>query len=97
MLRGMPRWLVISLALVAGCRDPGIIELESIRDEICACKTAKCAEEAMQRVPKRDAPNNHRAQTIAREMMDCLAKLYEAERPATGPDEAAPPAAPASP
>ncbi len=83
----MPRWLVITLALVAGCRDPGITELESVRDTICACKTAACAEEAMKIVPTREAPNNHRAQKIAREMMDCLAKLYEAERPETGPDD----------
>lgn len=83
----MPRRLVFALALLAGCRDPGIIELEGVRDAICACKTAACGEEAMKHVPTRDVPNNHRSQTIAREMMDCLAKLYEAERPATGPDE----------
>ncbi len=87
MLRKMPRWLGITLALAAGCRDPGITELEKTRDMICACKTAACAELAMKRVPTREAPNNHRSQKIAREMMECLAKLYEAERPATGPDE----------
>jgi hypothetical protein len=85
----MSRWLVIAVALVAGCRDPGITELEDIRDEICRCKSAKCGEDAMKRVPTREAPNNHRSQAIAREMMDCLAKLYEAERPETGPDETA--------
>jgi hypothetical protein len=82
----MPRWIVISLALAAGCRDPGVIELEGIRDEVCKCTDAKCAETAMKKVPSTDVPNNHRSQTIAREMMNCLAKLYEAERPATGPD-----------
>jgi hypothetical protein len=86
MLRRMPRWIVISLALAAGCRDPGVVELEGIRDEVCKCTDAKCAEIAMKRVPTTDVPNNHRSQTIAREMMECLAKLYEAERPATGPD-----------
>ncbi len=91
MLLQMPRWLVISLAVVAGCRDPGIADLEHSRDAICACKSAACAETEMKRVPARDAPNNHRAQTIARQMMECLAKLYEAERPATGPDDVPPP------
>jgi len=90
MLRRMTRWLVISLALAAGCRDPGVIELEGIRDQVCKCADAKCAEAAMKRVPETDVPNNHRSQAIAREMMDCLAKLYEAERPETGPDTAAP-------
>lgn len=86
MLWRMPRWIVISLALAAGCRDPGVAELEGIRDEVCKCSDAKCAEVAMKRVPQTDVQNNHRSQTIAREMMECLAKLYEAERPATGPD-----------
>jgi len=90
------RRTVILLALAAGCRDPGITELEGIRDEVCACKTASCAELAMKRVATTDVPNSHRSQTIAREMMDCLSKLYEAERPATGPDaEATGSAAPA--
>jgi hypothetical protein len=87
MLAWMSRRLVIALALLAGCRDKGIAQLEGIRDEICKCKTSKCGEEAMRRVPATDGPNNHRAQQIAREMMDCLAHLYDAERPGTGPDE----------
>lgn len=82
--------LVVALALVAGCRDPGVVELEGIRDEVCKCTDAKCAETAIKRVPQVDAPNDHRSQKIAREMMDCLAKLYEAERPTTGPDAEAP-------
>ncbi len=86
MLSVMSRMAVIALALAAGCRDPGVVELEAIRDEVCKCTEAKCAEAAMKRVPQKEAPNDHRSQRIAREMMDCLAKLYEAERPATGPD-----------
>ncbi len=93
----MLRLVVISLALAAGCRDPGITELEGIRDEICSCKAAKCGEDAMKRVPSTKVPNNHRTQTIAREMMECLAKLYEAERPETGPDAEAGSGEPAAP
>jgi hypothetical protein len=81
---------VILLALAAGCRDPGMTALEGIRDDVCACKTSACAELAMKRVTATEVPNSHRSQTIAREMMDCLSKLYEAERPATGPDAEAP-------
>lgn len=86
MLQRMPRRIALALALAAGCRDPGVIELEGIREEVCRCADAKCAETAMKRVPGTEVPNNHRSQKIAREMMECLAKLYEAERPTTGPD-----------
>jgi hypothetical protein len=82
------RRFVITLALLAGCRDEGIAELEGIRDEVCRCKDAKCGEETMKRVASTNVPNSRRSQVIAREMMDCLARLYEAERPTTGPDEA---------
>lgn len=91
MLPQMSRRLVIALALAAGCRDRGVVELEHIRDAVCACTDATCAEAAMKRVPEVEAPNDHRSQKIAREMMDCLAKLYEAARPATGPDAETPP------
>jgi hypothetical protein len=85
------RRFVISLALLAGCRDEGIVELEGIRDDVCKCKDAKCGEEAMKRVATSDVPNSRRSQVIAREMMDCLARLYEADRPTTGPDDGAEP------
>jgi len=91
----MSRWLVLSLALAAGCRDPGIEKLGGIRDRVCACKTASCAEDAMKAVPV-DVTSNHKSQKIAREMMDCLALLYEKERPVTGPDDQSAPA-PATP
>ncbi len=99
----VPRFVLV-FALFASCRDPGITELEGVRDAVCACKTAACGQIAMKRIPTAEVPNNHRSQAIAREMMDCLAKLYDAERPATGPDDealAAPsvpaPAVPATP
>jgi hypothetical protein len=80
--------LVISIALAVGCRDQGIAHLEAIRGEICACKTPACGEAAMKRVPETKVKTNARSQKIAREMMDCLAKLYATDRPATGPDQA---------
>lgn len=85
----MGRLLVIAIALAIGCRDKGIVQLESIRDDICKCKTSQCGEAAMKRVPEAKAKANPASQKIARAMMDCMAKLYEAERPVAGPDEAA--------
>jgi hypothetical protein len=91
------RWLVICVALAAGCRDPELTQLEQIKSEVCACKTASCGEEALKRVPQNEVASTHRSQTIAREMIDCLAKLYEAERPTNDPDAPAPGPASAAP
>ena len=71
----MWRLLVISLALVA-CRDDREARLDKVKDRVCACKTAACGEAALKDVPQKDIVSNHRTQQIAREMLDCLAKLY---------------------
>ena len=88
----MSRVLVLAAALAAlagACRDPRLEELQAIRGEVCACKTAACAEAAMKRLPG-GVRSDHVAQQVARSMMDCLAKLYERERPSTDPDAEAP-------
>jgi len=89
-------WLAI-LVMLAACDDHGVARLTSIKSEVCACKTASCAEQAMNGVPKETIKSTHRTQAIARDMLDCLAKLQAAERPTTDPDEedndADPPAA----
>ena len=83
----MHRLLVISIALAIGCRDEGIARLGDVKAKVCACKTAECAEAAMKVIPSTQVKSNPRSQKIAREMLDCLAKLYEKERPVTGPDD----------
>lgn len=80
------RWLVISVALSTSCRDPGLAQLEDLKTEVCACKTASCGEHVLQRVPQHDIHSNVRSQKIAKQMIDCLSKLYEAERPRIGSD-----------
>lgn len=79
-------WLAILVTIGCGCNDHGAGALAAIKDEVCACKTASCAEAAMQKVPKTTVESNHRTQTIARTMLDCAAKLHEDERPSTDPD-----------
>jgi len=90
----MARASVIAAALVAlaagACRDARLVKLREISDEVCACKTAACGEEAMKRVPEDNLASNHRAQKIAKKMRDCLAKLYVADRPTSDPDAEAP-------
>ena len=83
----MLRLYVICVALaVCACSDSEVEKLEKIRDEVCACKTAKCAESALDRVPKSNVEPSPRAQKVAREMLDCVAEVYEAERPTQDPD-----------
>lgn len=89
----MRSWLAI-LVTFAACRDPQIERLATIKAEICACKTASCAERAMKLVPQGTIKSTHRTQTIARDMLDCLAKLQAAERPTTDPDAEEPAAVP---
>lgn len=86
--------------LVGGCRDKGLEQLKTIRDEVCACKTPSCGEVAMKKVPQHDVKSDHRVQALANEMLACMAKLYLRDRPTTDPDaepatgSAEPPAAP---
>jgi hypothetical protein len=96
MLTSMFRVVALVL-LVAGCADRDEAQLAAIRATVCACKTSACAELAMKEVPHDNVHPTRRTQAIARDMMDCVFKLYEAERPAE-PDDASDPgsAAPAS-
>jgi len=77
----MFRWAVICVALASACDNSQEARLERVKDEVCSCKTAGCAEKAMKQVPQQDVVSNHRTQALARDMLECLAKLYDAERP----------------
>jgi len=85
----MVRCLVIAIALL-GCGDKQLETLEAVRDEVCACKTPACGEAAMKKVPQDKLESNRKMQHVAHAMLDCLAKLYDADRPSTDPDAEAP-------
>lgn len=84
------RWLLVISVALGGCRDRKAARLETIKEAVCACKTSSCAELALKDIPKDDTPPSRRSQQLAREMLDCLAKLYAAERPSTDPDQTQP-------
>lgn len=86
----MRRLFVIWVALVGSCGDSEVERLASIKDQVCACKDAACAETAMKQVPQHDIKSTKRTQKLGREMLDCLAKLYAANAPSTDPDHEAP-------
>jgi len=87
----MVRACVVAIVLAAtGCRDDEVARLEEVREEVCACKTILCANQAMKKLPARDAEPSYRAQNIAKRMMECVARLHAAGRPTTDPDAEAP-------
>jgi len=79
--------IVVIWVALAACGDSQEAKLEKVRDAVCACKTAGCAEVAMKEVPQKDIESNHRTQKLAREMVDCLSKLYDQGKPSTDPDD----------
>jgi len=96
MRAGLGLSFVLALATsVTGCRDEGFVQLTSIRDEVCRCKTPRCGEDAMQKVAQVQVEGTPRSRRVAREMMDCLAELYATGAPETGPDVALPESPPA--
>ena len=80
------RSLLAILVTLAACNDHGAKSLTKIKAKVCACKTASCAEQEMQLVPRETIESTHRTQGIARDMLDCLAKLQADELPNTDPD-----------
>jgi hypothetical protein len=86
------RNLLAILVTLAACQDHSVEQLEAVKRDVCACKAASCAEQAMNRVPAA-IPSTHRTQAIARDMLECRARLEAGERPTTDPDaESAAPA-----
>jgi hypothetical protein len=83
------RALIVAIAfVVAGvaCHDTEADQLTRVKQQVCACKDVPCAEAAMKNIPSGDVKANHHAQSIARDLLDCYAKLVDAQRPSTDPD-----------
>ena len=82
------KWqFVICVALaVAACRDHELERLSAVRDQVCACKTVACAEAALAKLPTGKVASTRRSQQVARQMLDCLADLYNRGRPTLDPD-----------
>lgn len=71
---------VLAVALLAACTDARTVHLAGIRDQVCACKSAECAEKAIAAVPQQNVTSTPKTQKLANEMLDCLAKLYRSEQ-----------------
>jgi hypothetical protein len=77
--------LAILVTLVA-CTDHSMERLTEVKRAVCACKDTRCADQAMNEVPKASIRTTPRAQAIARDIVECRARLEAAERPSTDPD-----------
>jgi hypothetical protein len=78
-------WLAILVTLVA-CKDHDLERLTDVKRDVCACKNARCADQAMSGVPKASIKATPRTQAIAHDIVECRARLEAAERPSTDPD-----------
>ena len=78
--------LAIVIALAA-CSDRGSTQVEDISNKVCACKTSKCAQAALDELPKEPPNSSRRVQLAATEARNCLAKLLDEEKP--NPDDEA--------
>ncbi len=77
------RWLS-ALVLVVACGDTEVAKVEAVKNRVCACKDVACADAAMHALPQ-PAKASHREQVVARDTLDCYAKLVAAAKP-HGPD-----------
>lgn len=71
---------------LVGCKDHDVDRLTAIKRNVCDCKDAHCADQAMSEVPKTSIRSTPRTQALARDIMECRARLEAAERPSTDPD-----------
>jgi hypothetical protein len=83
------RALLVILALGAGCKDDAIAALESTRNRVCECKDATCVNAAMSAMKDHPTKHQRKAEAVAREIMDCVARVYqETDAPMDLPDAA---------
>ena len=82
--------VLVLLLLAAGCKDEAIAALESTRDKVCQCKTAACVDTAMNALVDHPTDKQHKAEGIAREITDCVARIYQQTDAAPPPPDAAP-------
>jgi hypothetical protein len=75
------RLSALVLVLGVGCGETEVSKVEAVKNRVCACKDVACADAAMQALPT-PAKVSHREQGVARDTLDCYAKLVAAAKPA---------------
>ena len=75
-------WLgVLVLVALCGCHDPEVDQLTAIKDRVCTCHTSACADQAIREVGAHPVASNRKTQKLAREMLACVARAHDDDRP----------------
>jgi hypothetical protein len=77
--------VVLAVALAA-CRDQGLAALETTRDRVCKCTDAACVNAALDALEDKPTRHQRRAEGVAREITDCIARVYQTTD-ARGPED----------
>ena len=84
--------LACALFLMLGCgENPLVGEIQSLRDEMCACDNQDCADDTLKKLKEFDKANkgkkvsrqdNDKMQALYVEVSDCLGKVLQKQREA---------------
>ena len=72
---------VLALVTQCACHDPDVDQLAAIKDQVCGCHTSACADQAMRELTKHPVASNRKTQKLAREMLACVARAHDEDRP----------------
>lgn len=74
------------LVTLAACKDHDVERLTAVKRDVCACKDPQCADQAMNGIERATIRSTPRTQALARDIIECRAKLEAADHPNTDPD-----------
>jgi hypothetical protein len=63
--------VILVVTFTASCRDRELDELQRVKDQVCACKTIECAEQALAAMPTGEMRQPQKAKALAAEILDC--------------------------
>jgi hypothetical protein len=78
----------LAIAFLAGCKDEAIDALETTRDKVCACDGAACVNAALDALADKPTKHQRKAEAIARQITDCVARIYQTSDAAPAVDAA---------
>lgn len=89
MLRAMSRLGLVALGVgviaLAACRDAEVDRLGAIKAKVCACTSSQCADAAVKEVGAHAVASTRQTRRLAAEMLACVAKQHDKDRPADEP------------
>jgi hypothetical protein len=71
--------LLFVFALLPGCNDPVLLQIERVRQGVCGCDTLMCAQDWLCQMPGKIPRARVKAEALARQTLVCFDKLSRAE------------------